>query len=256
YNTKILVAAGLALFASCKTDFLEEKRDLTGMNEEVFQNESTATAYLDYVYGLFLPANNSSNSLYWELAVNGDAFSKTTEELAGQTEWNREWTNIAYHQSHALNYFGKRMDSSIGNNTWTRIRQINLFLDEIDEHGLPEEVRNKLKGQMYFWRAWQYFDLVRLYGGVPLVLTAQNPVVTDGSELAVERSSSSETIEHILTDLDQAIALLPGKWDNANWGRITSGAAAALKGRVLLTWASPLFNRNDDQARWQAAYDA
>ena len=39
-------------------------------------------------------------------------------------------------------------------------------------------------------------------------------------------------------------------------GRITAQAAAALKGRVLLTWASPLFNRNDDQARWQRAYDA
>ena len=256
YNTKVLTAVGLTLLIGCKTDFLEEKRDLTGMNEEVFQNESTATAYLDYVYGLFLPANNSSNSLYWELAVNGDGFSKTTDELAGQTDWNREWTNIAFHQSHALNYFGKRMDSSVGNNTWTRIRQINLFLDQIDEHGLSEEVRNKLKGQMYFWRAWQYFDLVRLYGGVPLVLTAQNPVVTDGSELEIARSSSSETIEQILADLDQAMAMLPGKWDNANWGRITSGAAAALKGRVMLTWASPLFNRNDDQSRWQAAYDA
>ena len=53
-----------------------------------------------------------------------------------------------------------------------------------------------------------------------------------------------------------AISLLPGKWPTADWGRITSGAAAALKGRVLLTWASPLFNRADDRARWQKAYDA
>lgn len=256
YNTKLLTVVGLSLLVGCKTDFLEEKRDLTGMNEQVFENESTATAYIDYVYGLFLPGNNSSNSFLWELAVNGDGFSKTTDELAGQTDFNREWTNIAFHQNHALAYFGSRMSSSIGNNTWSRIRQINLFLDEVDQHGLPKEVRDKLKGQMYFWRAWQYFDLVRLYGGVPLVLTAQNPVAADGSELEIPRSSSTETIEQILADLDQAITLLPGKWDNANWGRITSGAAAAVKGRVLLTWASPLFNRNDDQARWQAAYDA
>jgi hypothetical protein len=50
--------------------------------------------------------------------------------------------------------------------------------------------------------------------------------------------------------------MLPGKWMTADWGRITSGAAAALKGRVLLTWASPLFNRTDDRARWQKSYDA
>jgi len=60
----------------------------------------------------------------------------------------------------------------------------------------------------------------------------------------------------IVSDLDKATSLLPGKWDGGNWGRITSGAAAAFKGRVLLTWASPLFNRTDDVSRWQAAYDA
>lgn len=255
-HIKILTAAGLALVVSCKTDFLEDKRDLTGMNEQVFENESTATAYVDYVYGLFQPANNNSNSLLWERAVDGNEFSKTTDELAGETNWNKEWVNIAYHQDHALNYFGSRMGSSISNNTWTRIRQINLFLDQVDEHGLPEDVINKLKGQLYFWRAWQYFDLVRLYGGVPLILSGQDPVAEDGSELEIPRSSSSETIKQILADLEQAMELLPGSWDDGNWGRITSGAAAALKGRVLLTWASPLFNRNDDQARWQDAYDA
>jgi starch-binding outer membrane protein, SusD/RagB family len=51
--------------------------------------------------------------------------------------------------------------------------------------------------------------------------------------------------------------MLPGRWTNtSDWGRITSGAAAALKGRVLLTWASPIFNRNDDRARWERAYNA
>ncbi|WP_432713803.1 RagB/SusD family nutrient uptake outer membrane protein, partial [Pedobacter sp.] len=51
--------------------------------------------------------------------------------------------------------------------------------------------------------------------------------------------------------------MLPGKWAaTSDWGRITSGASAALKGRVLLTYASPLFNRNDDRARWQKAYEA
>ena len=72
----------------------------------------------------------------------------------------------------------------------------------------------------------------------------------------MQRSSTADCIDFICEDLDKAIAMLPGKWDNSNWGRITSGAAAALKGRLLLAYASPLFNRNDDQVRWQAAYDA
>jgi hypothetical protein len=50
---------------------------------------------------------------------------------------------------------------------------------------------------------------------------------------------------------------LPGKWTDSNdWGRITSGAAAGFKGRILLHWASPQFNPTDLSERWQAAYDA
>ena len=88
-------------------------------------------------------------------------------------------------------------------------------------------------------------------------MTPQNPILTDVEENAIPRSSTSESIKQITADLDSAISMLPGKYTStADWGRITSGAAAALKGRVLLTWASPLFNRNDQEARWAEAYQA
>ncbi|MDB5192870.1 MAG: RagB/SusD family nutrient uptake outer membrane protein, partial [Segetibacter sp.] len=197
-----------------------------------------------------------SQALMWDLAANGTAFTNTTDELAGETNWNRVWVNISNNNAHALPYFGANVSTSIGNNTWTRMKQINIFLGEIDKHGLPEDLRKNLKGQLLFWRAYQYFDLVRLYGGVPLVLEAQNPIAGSGDVLEVPRSKTSECISQISKDLDLAISMLPGKWDAANWGRITSGAAAAFKGRVLLTWASPLFNRTDDRARWTKAYEA
>ena len=112
------------------------------------------------------------------------------------------------------------------------IRECNIFLDNIDKGALGEADRNKLKGQIYFWRAWIYTRLVMMYGGVPIVTTAQNAILGDGSskdELEVQRSSTADCIDFICEDLDKAIAMLPGKWDNSNWGRITSGAAAALK---------------------------
>lgn len=234
---------------------MEEKRDLSGVNEEVFKDPVLAQAYVDFVYGLFMPPANSQ-ALMWDLAANGTAFTNTTDELAGETNWNRVWVNISNNNAHALPYFGANVSTSIGNNTWTRMKQINIFLGEIDKHGLPEDLRKNLKGQLLFWRAYQYFDLVRLYGGVPLVLEAQNPIAGSGDVLEVPRSKTSECISQISKDLDLAISMLPGKWDAANWGRITSGAAAAFKGRVLLTWASPLFNRTDDRARWTKAYEA
>ncbi|MFC4873829.1 RagB/SusD family nutrient uptake outer membrane protein [Negadavirga shengliensis] len=244
----------LLLLTACSDDFLQEKRDLTGVNEQVFEDPMMATAYVDHVYHLFQPANNN-RALIWDL-YGGFEFSKDTDELPGQSAINRPYAQISYNQDHALKYFGARMGTSVQNNTWTRMRQINQFLAEIDNHGLPEGLRNELKGQMYFWRAWQYFDMVKLYGGVPIVLEPQNPILAEAETTQVPRSSTARCIEQIVEDLDQAIAMLPGKWDNANWGRITSGAAAAFKGRVLLTWASPQFNRDDSQDRWQRAYEA
>ncbi|KLT64418.1 MULTISPECIES: RagB/SusD family nutrient uptake outer membrane protein [Pedobacter] len=251
----VLFTAAAMLVAGCKDTFLEEKRDLAGYNEEVFKDAALAQGYVDYVYGLFLPGNNAQ-SLSWNLATANDNFARTTDEFAGETDFNKVWSTISYTNSHALNYFGARLSTSIVNNPYTRLKQINIFLAEIDKYGLPEDTRNKLKGQMYFWRAWQYFDLVRLYGGVPLALVPQDPISDDGTSLQIPRSSSSDCIKQIVTDLDLAQSLLPGKWGSTDWGRITSGACAALKGRVLLTWASPLFNRNDDAARWEEAYKA
>ncbi len=257
-----LLASLMLVIASCKDDFLQEKVDLTGMNEEVFKDPVMAQAYVDFIYFLFQPDNNGQPFIHHQTGARGqftDDFTQTTDELAGESDWNKPWATIANNQNHALQYFAERVPANgVQNNTWTRIRQMNLFMDEIDKHGLPEETRARLKGQVLFWRAFQYFELLRRYGGVPLVLTAQNPIIEEGSNAnAVPRSKSSETLEQIVKDLDAAKSMLPDKWSSsADWGRITSGAAAALKGRVLLTWASPQFNRSDDRSRWQRAYDA
>lgn len=254
----MLLALITLILAACNDDFLEEKRDLTGTNEEVFQDPQRARAYVDYVYDLFLPQDGNAANL-WDLATGNDDLMQTTDELPGETKWNQPWAQISPSQNHALEYIGRRMETSVRNTTWSRIRQINIFLNSVDEYGIEESVRNELKGQLYFWRGFQYYELLRFYGGVPIVLDAQNPIIGDGSNVEanqVSRSSSRETLDQAISDFDQAIALLPGKWPAEDWGRVTSGAAAAMKGRAMLLWASPQFNRNDDTDRWQMAYDA
>lgn len=259
-NLKINILVGVmsAMFlGSCNDDFLAEKQDLSGVNEEVYQDPILGQAYVDYIYKSFLPANNSA-AFTWDLASGGnDDFSQTTDELSGETNWNKVWAAPGtFTDANCLTYIGGALGTSVQNNPYTRLRQINLFLDNVDKYGMEATAKDKLKGQLYFWRAWQYFDLLRLYGGVPLVLTAQSSISTGVEDVKVPRSSSSECVEQIVADLDKAKSLLPPNWDAAGWGRITSGAAAAMKGRVLLTWASPLFNRNDDVQRWQRSYDA
>ncbi|RVT74439.1 RagB/SusD family nutrient uptake outer membrane protein [Flavobacterium sufflavum] len=257
-NIKINIVLGALLtmfLGSCSDDFLAEKEDLTGVNEQVYQEPILGKAYVDYIYKSILPANNTAVFTY-DLAVNSDDFCQTTDELPGEVNWNKFWAKPGTNtDANCLTYIGPPINSSIANTVYTRLRQINLFLDNIDKYGMAEADKNPLKGQMYFWRAWQYFDLVRIYGGVPLVLTAQSSI-GGNQDIKTPRSSTSACIEQIVADLDMAKNLLPGKWDATEWGRITSGAAAAMKGRVLLTWASPQFNRTDDVSRWQRAYDA
>jgi len=258
---KLALLSLLLTNQACKDNFLEEKTDLAAVKEDdVFKDPVLARAYVDFVYGLFLPPNNAQTFVATQDATENGAYSntftQTTDELAGETDYNKKWNMISYVNNHANKYFGQRMNASVGNNVWTRMKEINVFLSKIDQYGIDEATRNLLKGQLYFWRAYQYFQLVRLYGGVPLVLEPQAPVVGDNDVNSIPRSSTAACIEQICKDLDIAKSLLPGRWDAANWGRITSGAAAALKGRVLLTYASPQFNPTDSRDRWEEAYKA
>jgi len=131
---------------------------------------------------------------------------------------------------------------------------LNVFLEEIDKGTLTEEEKAPLKGQAFFLRAWLYWELLKYYGGIPLVLEYQDPFKYE--EMLVERNSARECIEQIVADLEAAEINLPPDWPSSERGRIPRAAAAALKGRVLLFYASPQFNPDNLQDRWQWAYDA
>src|SRR5689334_22249380 len=101
HKLTIIVAALLAGITSCKKDFLEEKRELGGVNEEVFKDSLLAQAYVDYVYGLFQPPSGSSAPSY-HLATGGIQFAQTTDEFPGETNWNKTWPSVSYLNAHAL----------------------------------------------------------------------------------------------------------------------------------------------------------
>jgi hypothetical protein len=92
--------------------------------------------------------------------------------------------------------------------------------------------RNRLVRESKFLRALFYFDLVRLWGGVPLVL--HDPTSTDLSSLKTNRSPAAEVYKQIITDLKDAESL-PPVYTGANTGRATSGAAKTLLLKVYLT---------------------
>lgn len=264
---KLSILLVIAILSSCSTDFIQEKKNYQKVDIEIYQYESLATNYVDYLYNLMLPSGSVNMTAWSKAAVDntnvpgtGDAtiFAKASDEVAGRVDINREWAEISPLNNNCLKSLGVPVKTNAQNDAWTRIRYCNLYINNVDKYnGLDEDFKNQIVGQLYFWRAWQYFDLVRLYGGIPIVLAEQSLTIDDPSN-QTPRSTSAQVIDQIVSDLDMAQSLLENArpYTAADAGRVTAAAAAALKGRVLLTWASPLFNRNDDQARWQRAYDA
>ncbi|KJD34781.1 hypothetical protein PK35_00670 [Tamlana nanhaiensis] len=256
-----------ALVVSCSTDFIEEKKNFQKVDVEIYQYESLAINYVDYVYGLFLPDGNVNMSMWSKAARdnsnvpgtgNSTIFARATDEISGEVDLNKEWAEISNLNDHCLKSLGTPIRTNPQNMSYTRIRYCNLYINNLDEYSeLDEDFENQILGQLYFWRAWQYYDLVRLYGGVPIVLEEQ-PLALDDPMNQTPRSSAADVIEQIVSDLEMSKELLENArpYTAGDAGRITPAAAAALKGRVLLLWASPLFNRQDDVARWQRAYDA
>jgi hypothetical protein len=155
-------------------------------------------------------------------------------------------------------------------NQFSFIRATNLFFSKIDLSPVDTATKNKLKGEVFFLRAYLYHNLVSFYGGVPIITKAYT--LTDS--FSVARSSYASCVQFVSDQCDSAAQYLPVV--QAQVGRATKGAALALKSRSLLYTASDLYNTpsvfagysnpelvsytgasaGDRQTRWQKAKDA
>lgn len=110
------------------------------------------------------------------------------------------------------------------------ISRCNTCIDNVSPMEIQEKVKNEVLGQAYFIRAYWYFRLVRLYGGVPLIV--KDYTLLEG--LYPERASVEAVYAQIIDDLRFAAENLPKSWSKAEAGRITKGAAMAYLALVYL----------------------
>lgn len=141
-------------------------------------------------------------------------------------------------------------------NFWTPyysiIRKCNIFMDKIQTSGIDAALKTRMTGEMKVIRAYSYFYLINAYGGVPLIKTP----LTLADDLNLPRNTYDECLAFVIADLDEAATMLPTTYAAADLGRITKGAALAVKSRALLYAASPLNNATNDLSKWQKAADA
>lgn len=152
-------------------------------------------------------------------------------------------------------------NTGIAGTIWGRsyrsIREVNYALANIDKVPVSTAQKNRLKGELKFIRAFRYQDLIRNYGGIVLM---GDKVLELGEDLGnadiYTKASIKDCITYVTTELDEASKLLPES-NNNTWqlGRATKGAALALKSRLLLYAASPLYNSGTWQEAAKAAKD-
>lgn len=248
--------AALALFglAGCDNSVLDvDPRDQIS-DEAVFTDPNLAQAFLNDIYiGL-------------GTGFNEVMLASVTDETMMTHNYGTDRVMMGLISSSDLGALGRGdFDHFQWNRNYLRIRQTNVFLSSIDEAEFDEGRKQAMKGEAFFLRAYFYHNLLRMYGGVPII----TKVYGLGEEYDDPRNSFAETVEFIAANADSAAALLPLEQTGNDLGRATRGAALALKSRVLLYAASDLYNENpsgmaetgytsgqDRQALWRAAKNA
>jgi len=232
------------MFSRCKK--VLDKQDIGNFTaSEVYNDSSTTKLSVDYLYSQNQPSwfGNSAGTISGQL-------SGLTEEQASSSVFV-----LGTLTTESVTDIGTANSSS---NAYGKIRLLNQFIVDVNAGTMDPGMKKRFISQALFWRAYRYFELVKLYGGVPLILTPLPEVGPEARAAALlPRNKTSEVFAQIVKDLDTCIKYLPVKWPAAaDYGRITSAAAASMLGRVTVTYASPQFNPTNDIARWTAAYNA
>ena len=130
-----------------------------------------------------------------------------------------------------IDQFADKASNGILEDAWANfnngVYRCNLVLDRIDEANFDATLKKQYKGEAYF-------NMYRLWGGIPMT----NKVVTVAEALKIGRSSDQQVYDFLVGDLNQVINenMLPSSYTSADMGRVTSGAAMALLGKIYLTF--------------------
>jgi hypothetical protein len=254
YTLYIIIILSVAI-TSCDKDFLNTTpTSLT--DEAIWQDPNLAEAAILNLYtGIRMTkkeANQGEHYIGFGRGFHYALYASVTDEAVYS---NDDQTYLVQR--------GQLSPSNYGwmSTTWGRsyrsIREANLALASIVETPITDERRAMLNAEIRFVRAYRYFDLLKGFGGVPILGDRVTQLTDDFTDL-YERKSIAETVDYIVSELDAVIGVLPSD-PASDWerGRATTPAAMALKSRVLLYAASPLYTGGtNDAAKWQKAADA
>jgi hypothetical protein len=196
-------------------------------DEQVFSSEKTITAYIARLYAdmpmlQFAGGNLAGGDCY---GITGELLGKSPVNM-GATATER-WTG-------GSDQYGRVWD-------YVPIREQCYFLQELPKYAdnFDEKRVNTWTAEVYFLRAFRYFEMVKRYGGVPIVDRVHNYPEESIEELTKPRNKEKECYDFILADIDKSIDLFKRGIENYKIkGRVNVWVAYALKSRIALHAAS------------------
>ncbi|MFT3946797.1 MAG: RagB/SusD family nutrient uptake outer membrane protein [Agriterribacter sp.] len=200
----------IILQAACIKDTLNRKPLNLISDEDVWTSEQMLDIYL-------IPLYDAASPGYL-----------TFPYLANITDESSYYTPASV----AINNFGN-YSLALNTTAYSWIRQANYFLEKINTATIPEASIKRYIAECRFIRAFYYFDLVKKYGGMPIIKDVQT-FNNNLGELQVSRNKEEEVYDFILEELNAVIADLPDSWSGNNANRATKMAAQALKSRAML----------------------
>lgn len=253
FKSKILIVIVLLFgYSACDQDILNLSPTDQVSDNAVWEDEALISLYLYDVY---------------ERMRHGLAGSKLSS-LVDDTHFIHDQGTAAVVQgtvnpSNLAAWERADLDHYRWDHLYSAIRQTNIILENIDDASVDEGFKQVIKGEAYFLRAFFYHNLVRMYGGVPIITEAYE--LDDDMEVA--RNTFAESVDFVVEDADRAADLLPE--EPRDLGLATRGAALALKSRILYHAAGDLFDdpigqnpeltgytSGSQQERYQRAKDA
>lgn len=221
---KILVLASLAtlLMTSCGDSFFDLEPASSVTIDKVYK---TASDYNVAVIGCYAKLQSQVNFYTECCEYRSDNLSLGAPTAGTQDRYD-------------IDHFTEKPSNGILSSYWANfnnnVYRCNLLLDQIDGANFAENLKKQYKGEAMFIRALNYFNMYRIWGGVP----ATKHVVSAAEALKVARYSNEQMFDLIAGDLKEIVDnnYLPETYSSADMGRATSGAAKALLGKVYLTF--------------------
>ncbi len=239
-KTLVLFTLAIVALTSCEK-YLDIVPDGTQELNLLFNRKETAYNALANCYS-YLPQNDGTYSSYVllsdELTVPVPKETDAIRVMKGQ----QTVSNPLMGYWSGFGAIGKGQGS-----LWEGIRSCNILIDNIDfVVDMNQSEKNQWKAEVAFLKAYYHFLLLSNYGPIPII-DVNLPIDASDEEVRVKRNPIDECFSYIVNTIDEAIVNLPERIvGNNDLGRIDKVIAKALKARVLLYSASPLFNGNSE----------